>query len=251
MECAKEGNLNIVRDEFRNSQLQMKDGRTMSLDSDEALQYILNPLIHGTDEKTALLFIEQLGLSERVIELYAKDINMKRMCQYIKRIDSIFTSANAQLKAIKKENAKLGNIDYDPDWAQKIEDLRQSIKHRVHNTNYRKIEKLVDASFNDLLDDIKKHPQHSKTALLYLHIEELKSGIVYLAKNDVNKLNMALRDYQRYIDLIKQLQLPPNSPAIETRNKYLEEIQKVEDFATKHTRRYDELELHTESRDDF
>lgn len=251
MECAKEGNLNIVRDEFRNSQLQMKDGRTISLDSDEALQYILNPLIHGTDEKTALLFIEQLGLSERVIELYAKDINMKRMCQFIKRIDSIFASANAQLKAIKKENAKLGNIDYDPNWAQKIEDLRQTLKRRVHNTNYRKIEKLVDASLNDLLDDIEKHPQHSKTALLYLHIEELKSGIVYLAKNDVNKLNMALRGYQRYIDMIKQLQLPPNSPAIETRNKYLAEIQKVEDFATKHTRRYEELEIHTVNSDDF
>jgi hypothetical protein len=251
MECAKEGNLNIVRDEFKNSQLQLKDGRTVSLDSDEALNIILYPLIHGMDDKTPLLFIEQLGLSERVIELYAKDINMKKMCQYIKRIDSIFLSANVQLKAIKKETAKLGNIDNDPNWAQKIEDLRQIIKRRVHNTNYRKIEKLVDASFNDLLDEIEKHPQHSKTALIYLHMEELKSGIMYLANADVNKLNAALKGYQKYVDLIKTLQLPPNSPAIEIRNQYLAKVQEVEDFAQKHTRHYEELELHTENSDDF
>ena len=252
MECAKEGNLNIVRDEFRNSQLQLKDGRTVSLDSDEALNIILTPLIHGTDEKTALLFIEQLGLSERVIELYAKNINTNRMCKFIKRIDSIFTSANTQIKTVKKEITKLGNIDNDPDWAQKLEDLRQTLKRRVHNTNYRKIDKLVDASFNDLLDEIEKHPQHPKTALLYLHMENLKSGIEYLAKADVNKLNSALKGYQRYIDLIKQLQIPPNSPAIELREKYLAEIQKVEDFATKYTgRHYDELEFHTKSSDDY
>ena len=251
MECAKEGNLNIVRDEFRNSQLQLKDGRTVVLDSDEALLSILNPLIHGMDSKTALLFIEQLGLSERVIELYAKEINTKRMCKFIKRIDSIFASANAQLRTIKKENAKLENIDNDTNWVEKIEELRKTLKRRVHNTNYRKIEKLVDASFNDLLDDIEKHPQHSKTALVYLHIEELKSGIMYLAKNDVNRLNMALKGYQRYIDLIKQLQVPPNSPAIEIRNQYLAKIQEVENFAEQHTRRYEDLELHTANADDY
>ena len=103
-----------------------------------------------------------------------------------------------------------------------------------------------------MLDEIEKHPQHPKTALLYLHMENLKSGIEYLAKADVNKLNSALKGYQRYIDLIKQLQIPPNSPAIELREKYLAEIQKVEDFATKYTgRHYDELEFHTKSSDDY
>jgi hypothetical protein len=251
MDCAKEGNLNIVKDEFKNSQLKLRDGRTVSLDSDESLQTILTPLIHGMDPKTAILFIEQLGLSERVIELYTKNINTKKVCKNIKRIDSIFASANEQIKTIKKESAKLGNIDNDPNWEQKIEELRTTIKRKAHNTNYRKIEKLVDAAFSDLLDEIERHPQHSKTALLYLYLEQLKAGIVYLAKNDVDKLNASLKGYQRYIDLIKQLQLPPNSPAIEQRKQYLAEIQKIEDFAIQHTRRYEELELQTENSDDY
>ena len=121
---------------------------------------------------------------------------MKKVCKNIKRIDSIFESANEQLKAIKKENEKLGNIDNDPNWEQRLEEFRTTLKRRVHNTNYRKIEKLVDATFSDLLDEIEKHPQHSKTALLYLHIEQLKAGIMFLAKHDVAKLNMTLKGYQ-------------------------------------------------------
>ena len=251
MDCAKEGNLNIVRDEFKNSQLQLKDGRTLPLDSDEVLEAILKPLVEGMDPKTALLFIEQLGLSERAIEVFTKDVNMKKMCQHIRRIDSIFSSANTQLKTIRTEQAKLGNIDKDPNWEQKLNELREKLKRKVHNTNYRKIEKLVDAAFNDLLDEIEKHPNHSKTALLYLNLENLKGGIVYLAKHDVERLNLSLKGYQRYIDLIRQLKLQPNSPAIEIRNQYLAEIEKVEQFAEKHTRKYEELEFHTANADDF
>lgn len=251
MDCAKEGNLNIVKDEFKNSQLKLRDGRTVSLDSDEALVTILSPLIHSTDLKTAISFIDQLGLSERVIELYTKNINTQKVCKKIKRIDNILISANSQIKSIKKEQAKLGNIDDAPDWAEKLEELRNNLIRKVHNTNYKKIDKLVNATFNDLLDEIEKHPQHSKTALLYLHLEQLKDGILYLAKHDVDKLNNALKAYQQYVDMIKQLQLPPNSPAIKLRDEYLVKIQEIEDFANKHTRRYDELSLHTENSDDY
>jgi hypothetical protein len=82
-------------------------------------------------------------------------------------------------------------------------------------------------------------------------MDNLKMGIMYLAKTDVNKLNETLKAYQRYVDLIKQLQLPPNSPAIKLREQYLAEVDKIEDFIQKHSRKYDELEMGTQSSDDY
>lgn len=251
MDCAKEGNLNIVRDELKNSQIQLNDGRIVSLDSDLGLSIILEPIMQGLDTKTIKTFIEQLGLSERVIEVYTKNLKTENIRSLIKRIDSILTSVNSQLKFIKKETAKLENIDDDTNYEEKLEELKQNIKQKINRTNYRKSNKFVDAAFSDLLKEIKKHPQHSKATLLNLYMDELKQGMIYLSSADVANKNNELKAYQSYINLLRELQLPPNSPAIQVRDEYLEKIKAVEEFAQKHTKQYAEMQLHTENSDNI
>ena len=78
-----------------------------------------------------------------------------------------------------------------------------------------------------------------------------KGGIVNEQEESLVPLSNGCICCNLKLDLIKQLQLPPNSPAIEQRKQYLAEIQKIEDFANQHTRRYEELELHTQNSDDY
>ena len=86
MECAGNANLNIVRDEFKNSKMILQNGIVVNMDSDFAISTMLAPLLADSDLDTAVIFIEQLGLSERVIDIALKNANFKQAYSNIKRI---------------------------------------------------------------------------------------------------------------------------------------------------------------------
>ena len=96
---------------------------------------------------------------------------------------------------------------------------------------------------------MQQHPEHSKLAYLYLYLGHAKTASIYIAKQNVEKLNYNLQIFQRKIDLIKRLKLPKDSPAEIQREKYLAEVEKLENFAAAHTKRYDNLNLATGSHD--
>lgn len=244
MDCAKEGNLNIVKDELKNSQIKLSDGSYVTINSDAGMSIVVAALLEGMDLKDVKTFIEQLGLSERVVEVYSK-MNMKKLYSLVKRLHSIFSSVNSQLKFIRKETEKLGNIDDVPNYEEKLEVLKQNIKHKIHNTNYRKTGKIVDSAFTDLLNKIKEDPQISKTDLLNIYLNGLKQAMIMVSSADVNEIISAQKDYQLYISLVQQLQLPPNSPAIGLREEFLGKIKELEEFTKQQHRRYPELNITT------
>nr|QGT49736.1 hypothetical protein Melaina855_1230 [uncultured Candidatus Melainabacteria bacterium] len=245
MNCAKEGNLNIVREEFKNSQIMLNDGRIVSLDSDEGLIIILDPLMRDEDIDTLVMFIEQLGLSERVIEMYTKNIKFDNVYKNIKRIDNILLSVSKQTEIVKKELDKLGNIDNDPDYIEKINQTKENIIKKFKNTNYRKSIKIVEEGFKNALAEIEKHPELSKTAYLHLFMENVKTATLYVATNQIDQLNLKLMAYQRIYDLLRNLKVRKDSYVLPYLEKYFEEVKKVEEFANQHTRDYKNLDLKT------
>ena len=154
MNCAREGNLNIVRDEFKNSQIVLNDGRIVNMDSDEGIAVLIKPLLEDEDLDTLVMFIEQLGLTERVIEMFTKDIKFDKVYKNIKRIDNIFTAVSKQTEIVQKELQKLGNIDNDPNYEEKLNIAKENIIKKFKNTNYRRAIKIVEEGFKKINEEI-------------------------------------------------------------------------------------------------
>ena len=126
MDCAKDANLNIVRDEFKNSTIQMKNGKIVKMDSPEAMNVIVLPLITGDNIEMTMKFVDQLALQEGVAKMIIKSAKIDKVRKLFVRIDNIFSAVSKQKVIIQSEFDKFGNIDNDPDYLQKLEDLKYS-----------------------------------------------------------------------------------------------------------------------------
>ncbi|MDE6138930.1 MAG: hypothetical protein K2F57_05620 [Candidatus Gastranaerophilales bacterium] len=245
MNCARKGNLNIVRDEFKNSQIMLNDGRIVNLDSNEGLSILIKPLLANEDLDTLVMFIEQLGLTDRVIEMFIKDIKFDKVYKNIKRIDNILLSASKQTEIIKKELQKLGNIDNDPNYEEKLNIAKENIIKKFKNTNYRRAIKIVEEGFKRIQEDTQNHPELSKTAYVHLYMENVKTATLYIATQQIEQLNIKLQAYQKIYDLIRSLKIRKDSPVKPLLDKYFEEINKIEKYAESHTRNYKNLDIKT------
>lgn len=245
MDCASNANLNIVRDEFKNSKMLLNNGMIVDMDSDFAISAMLAPLIADSDLDTAVIFIEQLGLSEKVIDMLFRNAKFKEAYNNIRRIDNIFLSVSRQTGIVQRELKTLENLDNDPDYINRINTAKENIIRKFKNTNYRKTSKIIDAAFQQAFEEIEKNPQSSKIAYLHLFLNSAQTASIYVAKKDVENLNIQLQEFQRKINLMRRLKLPKYSPAEHQRQQYLEEVNKIEQFLQKHTRHYKNLDLST------
>lgn len=245
MNCAGESNLNVVRDEFKKSKIQLKNGSVVTLDSDIAINIMLAPLLADEDLEPAKMFLEQLGLSERIVDMVSKNKSLDRAKKYVKRINNIFSSVAQQTSIVKSELDKIGDIDNDPNYEEKLDIMHDNIVRKFKNTNYRITIKIMDKAFSTLKEDIKNNPDKSKTALLYLKMEEAKTAFIAAGKYQVDILNTELKAIQKVKDLIVELKLPENSPAIKQREDYLKRFHEVVMSIT--PKHYEELGLATDA----
>lgn len=245
MECAKNGSLNIVKDSLKKSELQLKNGTTVPLDSDIAINYMLSPMLADSDLDTAVMFIEQLGLSERVVNMATKDLTFKSTYKNIRRIYSILSSISNQSKIIDQEMKKLQDIDNDPNYLERITNAQKEIHRKIMNTNYRISADIYKKTIDNAIAQIKDNPEKSKLSILEVNLETAKAATQYLAKQNIEKINTELMKVQIVHDLISRIKIPENSPAQELKEKYMQEFEKIEEYKNSFNHTYSNINLTT------
>ena len=91
---------------------------------------------------------------------------------------------------------KLGDIDKDPDYAQKLETAKQNVLRKCKNTNYKRTIPVIETGFDKVLSDIEESPQHSREAILQLHMASARQCSLYVASTEVEKMNNQLAKFQ-------------------------------------------------------
>lgn len=246
MRCAKNGSLNIVSDSLKNSELTLKNGTTIPLDSDIAISYMLSPMLADSDLDTAVMFVEQLNLAEKVIEMASKNKNFQSAYKNIKRIHSILESISKQSKIIDKELQALQDIDNDKDYINRLKNSQKEIIRKFMNTNYRITADIYSKSIDNAIEQMKNNPERSKSAILNANMDTAKTAAGYVAKQNIETLNNDLLKIQIIQNLISRVKLPENSSAEATRQKYLEEFKKIEEYKDSFPHSYSGLNLTVE-----
>jgi len=230
MDCAQKGNLNAVRDAFKNSTLELTDGSVVTMDSKEGLNVIISPMLNEENLDTAALFLNQLGLSEKVAKMISDKSSLDVAYKNFNRIQTILKSADSQAKFARAEIRKLGNIDNNSDYEQIILDLKQRLMDKAKRTSFSTGASIFEAAIDDVLNDIKNQTDQSKTLLLSTSIDMAISGLREVVKANINYLNFPLQVIQKRHDLMLKLLLPDNSEVAKEAEKYLEAIQNLLEY---------------------
>lgn len=230
MDCAKKGNLNAVRDALQKTTMQLTDGRVISLDSEEGINLIVTPMLKEENLDTAALFLNQLGLSEKVADMISDKDSLDIAYKNFNRIQSILKSVDSQAKFARDEFRKLGNIDHNPNYEEIIKDLKNKLIEKAKRTNYAKGAEIFEAVIDDALKEIKQQPDKSKTLLLGIDIDVAISGLRDVVKANIDYLHMPLQVIQIRYNLLRKLLLPDNSDIAKKAEEYVVKIQDLFEY---------------------
>lgn len=230
MSCAKQGNLNVIAKELKDTKILLKTGNMVDLYSKAGLSILIKDLIASEEIETALLFIDQLGMNELAVELFSESINFDNAKKIVKRTYNIFEAVEKQTKTIQKELDKLSDIDNDPNYKERILQAKENIIKRCRNTNFKITIPIIEAGFKALLETIEASPEISKYELLKENFDYVKAGSIALAKRSTVGLNAKLATIDLYHKLLCEIKLPYGSKAKKYREKFMNKYNDLESF---------------------
>ena len=219
------------------------------MDSEEAKNKLIMPLILGKVADTTMMFVEELGLQEGAAKMIMKAVNIDNARKAIIRIDNIYTAISDQNKYIQEELEKLGDIDDDPAYARKIEKAKSNILKKCKNTDYKKSLVIIDKAFRQAIKDIEEDPKHSKTALLHLCVAKAKECSLSVGTEEVEKINKQLLNFQLISGFAKQIKLPKGSEVEKQMQEFIQKVDDLEALAAQRAKAYPYLGITTVNSD--
>lgn len=242
MNIADEGNLNAVAHALSTEKIKLLDGSEIPMDSDEGLSIILNPMLADDNFSTAIMFINQLGLGEKVTNMLLKNNPIQQGYENINNIHKILEKLSKQTEFVEQEFKKLQYLDTDAKYEEQIMNFKNTIFKKITKAEYREI---YEKGINNAIETMQKNPEIRKTEILKENLLSAKLGTIYTAKEEIDILNQELQQLQNTHKLISQIKLPVNSPMEEVRNKYFEEFEKLGQYNVSKAKNYENIGLST------
>lgn len=236
MNAAKEGNLNMVKQELKNTKIRLLKGNSIDLYSEQGLIMMLRSLIEEKELDTAIMFIDQLGLNELAVKTFAtKYISFDAAKRIIKKSYNIFDAADKQFGYINREVAKLPNLDQDDNYKEHIIELRDKVTKYCNHTNFRRLAKLYALGLETCISDMEKNPEKSRNEIFSDNLEMTKAGAIDYAKKCVNTLNEALEKFDTTAHLLHSINLPQNSGYEHYIKEYDEKMEELSSYISKYS----------------
>ena len=246
MDCADKGNLNAVRSTFKNSTLDLKDGSVVPLDSEQALSPLITPMLAEENLDTAVLFVNQLGLSEKVVDIIVKNPPFEQAYINADKIQRMLKSVDSQAKYILTELNKLSDIDSDPNYKERVEQYRQNIIRRAKNTSYSRPARTFETAINEAFDMFDKFPSMSKYFILSATMDAALQEIRSSLNHNVDVLNQPMKILQTRTNLLQKLVVPDNSYVIPSTREYFKKYGELVDYIQSQPSAFSNIGLHAE-----
>lgn len=217
MEAVQQGNAAHVKEYFDDYRVAIDSDTVVSMDSDEAIDYMVRSLILNKNPETAKMFVEKLGLGDRVLKIERKTIENVDAKGKIDEIAKILKESHKLTSIVKADYDDLaGRIDDMDSIRQVVIETNKTKRSILENTKYSEDKKLVRRMIKALDDGvmiIKAKPDVTKSVIMSTAMNE--------AFSDVNEeYNSRISEKQSYVNVVnviysflKTIQLPANSKA--------------------------------------
>ena len=98
-------------------------------------------------------------------------------------------------------------------------------------------------AIENTIEELTQKPELPQAALLQKNIETAKTAAIYVAKQDIEKINNRLSTFDVAHDLIMGLSVAEGSPAAKMKDEYLERSNKVQEFRESLSQHFDEIDV--------
>lgn len=237
MEAVDNGNPAEVKKYFKEynvTPFESDDYQTM--DSDQSIDYMIRSLVMENNTKTAKMFVEKLGLGDRVMKIekeVLKELNPK---EKVDEIAKIITTAGAITVVVKDEAEKFNSIIEDSDnVAKSINDTKKNIVERTkdivqNDAGLKGDVKLYLDTFDEIKTFIDEHPDVPRTV-----ISGQKINHTYEYMNQ--KINNQIKDCQDYINMVNliykfltDIHLPDYTKGYKIQQEILKDYENLADY---------------------
>lgn len=203
MEAVQVGNAAQVKNYFKEYNVTTDDGYSIGMDSDASIDYMLNSLILENNTKTAKMFVEKLGLGDRVMKIEKnklKDFDTKNK---IDEIASILSKSGTVASIVKEEFENINQIiNNSANVSRDISKTKKNISDRTSElTKDPEIKKEVNKylkAFDEGRKFISEHPDLPRNILLSQKLND-----TFAEMN--NKMNTAIQANQSYVKAVNQI----------------------------------------------
>lgn len=245
MDCAQEGNLNMVQKALKESTLEFKDGSIVPLNSSKGLQAIITPLLTEDSLDSAEMFINQFGFGDEAIKMISDNTNftnakilMKKIYTTLNKLDKQAGIAKDELEKIKAED-----INNAPNYMEIIEKHRNNLIKRLGNIGTKISREIYEAAMTDAINKIKQYPNASKEGFIETYINQAIQANSQIAGHSIEIINNSLNQIGQYERLITQIQIAPDSQAEKIRQKYIENCDKLIELKNTFNNRFDNVNI--------
>jgi hypothetical protein len=223
MQAVQLGNTAHIKDYFKDYYI--GENNQLSMNSDEAIDYMVRSLLLDDNTKSAKMFVEKLGLGDRVMNIEKGVIDeikpMKEVDSMVKTIkaatymDQVFTE---EFENLKDKVDTTGDIDAS------IESTKEAILKRMHKKGNSKFVKAYVATLDDMAKCVKENPAMQPSLLLdavnLTVIKEIKSAL----KDEVSAKQENITSIISLYKFLSALRLPEYSDGYKLQQQLMVEF---------------------------
>ena len=120
--------------------------------------------------ETAVMFIDQLGLAEKVIKMLTPNEKVEKLIyKDIKRISTILKNVDTQCRIIREETENIKEYENISDFIAQLEEVKAKYEKRVKNTRY----KLTANFFTKAIENTIKELNENLNCLKLLYFNKI------------------------------------------------------------------------------
>lgn len=208
MEAVQTGNTAHVKEYFDDYTIDA--GESVKMSSDEALDYMIKYLLLDDNTKTAKMFVEKLGLGDRVLKLETEAIKEADVGKMIDKTAKSIRSAGTFSSVVTSEHdmlmSKINDVE-DVDGA--IDETKNNIVLKFRRKGVdRKLVKGYLAALDDLKTVIKENPEMAKSVLYDSIHSQVLSECQGLIRDDLEEKQGYINSVYSLYKFLLALRLP-------------------------------------------
>ncbi len=235
MEAVSTGNAAAVAEKFNNYDVPLIDSKTnvpLTMASPQSIDYIVKDLMLNTNDDTAIMFIDKLGLADKFIKIQNDLFDVADVKADVDDVVDILQTANDL--ALKMDEAmqplKSPEFNHDENYVETIDKVKKGFIEKTEDNKAQEGVKLFLESLDNLKKIIDLNPNLPKTRLATEYINKISATIANEANDSVQSIQSGLIIIDNIHKLINKLDIPEYSPAYQEREIFNQKFAEYEKY---------------------
>ena len=231
MEAVQTGNAAQVKDHFSDYYVHVDGVTPDTMDSDLAIDHMVRSLILKDNTETAKMFVEKLGLADKVLEIEHKLLTDLKPKKKIKEIANIMKDTNLIASVAKSEIETLATyINDTEDIVGTIEDTKKRIQTKTKKAKNKDIVNRVLDCLDSSRELIINNPDLARSAMLAQEFQSALNDMGHMANNSIDEKQEILRIINMVYQFLAELQIPEYDKGYKKQQEIIKEYNELNQF---------------------